>query len=86
MLCLFFKFQMYVDRVVLFGHYLLLNDDMCLVKAFFELHLSHSYVGFSREVWDVSVTFVDQGSCPTAPLKGADGLGLTVEVFGGLVR
>ena len=50
MLCLFFKFQIYVDRVVLIAYYLLLNDDMCLVKAFFELPFSHPYVCSSRKV------------------------------------
>ena len=49
------------------------------VKAFFELPLSHSYVGFSREVRHVNVTFVDQGSCSTAPLKGQIVLGLQLQ-------
>ena len=55
------------------------------VKAFFELPLSHSDLGFSREVQHVNVTFVNKGSCSTVPLKGADLLGLAVAVFGGLI-
>ena len=50
------------------------------------IELSHSYVGLLRQVWDVNVTFVDQGSCPTVPLNGADGLGIGVAVSGGLFR
>ena len=85
MLCVFFKFQMYVDRLVLFAYFLLLKDDLWPLKSFLNPPLSHSYVGFSREVRRVNVTFVDQGSCSTVPLKGVDRLGLAVAVFGGLV-
>ena len=55
------------------------------VKAFFELPLSHSYVGFSRIVQCINVTFADQGSFSAVPMKGADRLGLAVAVFGRLV-
>ena len=55
------------------------------VKAFSEPPLSHSYVGFSRELRRVNIKFVDQGSCSTVPLEGADLLGLAVAFFGGLV-
>ena len=50
MLCMFFKFRMYVDRMVLFGCFLLLKDDFWPLKRFLNSPLSHSYVGFPREV------------------------------------
>ena len=34
MLCAFFKFQMYVDRMVLLAYFLLLNDDLRPLKRF----------------------------------------------------
>ena len=34
MLCVFFKFQMYVDRQVLFAYFLLLKDDLWPLKRF----------------------------------------------------
>ena len=83
MLCVFFKFQMLFNRVVLFAYFLLLNDYLWPLKRFLT-SLSHSYVGSSREVRGVNFSLVNEGSCSAAPLKGADGLGLAVAVFLGL--
>ena len=43
MLCVFFKFQMYVDRLVLFAYFLLLKDDLWPLKRFLT-SLSHSFL------------------------------------------
>ena len=41
---------MYVDRLVLFAYFSLLNGDLCPLKPF-EMPLSYSYVGsYTREV------------------------------------
>ena len=41
MLCVFFKLQTYVDRVVLFAYFSLLNDDLWAFKRLTKLKINY---------------------------------------------